>query len=118
MIKKIMCLLLLGMLLAVPAFAQEMSNAELVQELKAMKVKLAALEAELQALKASPMSPDTPMEKAEAHAGGLPERVRKIEEKLAEGPGLGSWADNITLSGLVEVEAGYENMKFAAPGGG
>ena len=50
---------------------------------------------------------------------GLSERVRKIEDKM-KGEGVsGKWAERITLSGAVEVEANYTSMNFnipAAPG--
>ncbi|MBW1715798.1 MAG: hypothetical protein JRJ77_08240, partial [Deltaproteobacteria bacterium] len=44
-------------------------------------------------------------------AQSLPERVRRIEEKMEqkqEGV-LGKWADKITLSGVIEAEAYYED---------
>ncbi len=49
---------------------------------------------------------------------GLPERVRRIEEKMEqkqEGV-LGKWADKITLSGVIEAEAGYEDYDYNDPG--
>lgn len=48
----------------------------------------------------------------------LLERIVKLEEKLKEGTTLGDWAKRISLSGLVEVEAGYENTRFTEPGMG
>ncbi len=107
-------ILCVGLLIAAPVFAEKMSNEELLQELKALKAKVTALEAQLK----DSQAPSTDAEKAHTvqDAGGIPERVRKLEEKVAAAPSLGKWGDNITVSGVVEVEAGFENMKFAAPG--
>jgi len=42
---------------------------------------------------------------------GLPERIRRIEEKMEQKQEglLGKWADKITLSGVIEAEAYYED---------
>lgn len=45
---------------------------------------------------------------------GLADRVRRIEEKL-EDQGLGKWSERFTLSGVIEVEAGYEDLDFRDP---
>ncbi|MCD6526540.1 MAG: hypothetical protein J7K75_06090, partial [Desulfuromonas sp.] len=48
----------------------------------------------------------------------LLERITKLEDQLAEQPDtaiLGSWAERITLSGLVEAEVGYEKIDFDDP---
>lgn len=41
---------------------------------------------------------------------GLSERVKKLEEAMEHKDVLGEWANRITLSGTIEVEASYENM--------
>lgn len=46
---------------------------------------------------------------------GLSERLRRIEDNMGDRDQGGAWADRITLSGVVEVEAGYENMDFGDP---
>ena len=46
---------------------------------------------------------------------GLPERIRRIEEKMEQKGMLGKWADKITLNGLIEAEANYENMDYDSP---
>ena len=45
---------------------------------------------------------------------GLAERVKRIEDDMKGGL-LGDWAKKITLSGVVEVEAGYEDFNFDDP---
>jgi hypothetical protein len=45
---------------------------------------------------------------------GLPERVRKLEEAMGTG-GMSRWLDRIRLSGLIEVEAGYEDIDYDDP---
>ncbi|MEA3466345.1 MAG: LbtU family siderophore porin [Thermodesulfobacteriota bacterium] len=52
----------------------------------------------------------------------LLERITKLEDQLAEQsdksapePLLGSWAERITLSGLIEAEVGYEKIDFDDP---
>ena len=46
---------------------------------------------------------------------GLPERVRRIEEKMEKKSVLGKWFENITLSGAIEVEAGFEKIDYNDP---
>ena len=46
---------------------------------------------------------------------GLPERVLRIEEKMEETSVLGKWFENITLSGAIEVEAGFEKIDYNDP---
>jgi hypothetical protein len=45
---------------------------------------------------------------------GLPERVRKLEEAMGTS-GMSRWLDRISLSGLIEVEAGYEDYDYDDP---
>lgn len=45
---------------------------------------------------------------------GLPERVKKLEEAMATGD-MSRWLDRISLSGLIEVEAGYEDIDYDDP---
>ncbi|MDY7033079.1 MAG: LbtU family siderophore porin [Thermodesulfobacteriota bacterium] len=45
---------------------------------------------------------------------GLADRVRRIEEHMKEDT-LENWADRLTLSGLIEVEVGYEDFNFNNP---
>lgn len=58
-----------------------------------------------------------------AHAGNeavsndeLTERIIRLEEKLKSGGLPEAWRERITLSGVLEVEAGYERMDFAENG--
>lgn len=45
---------------------------------------------------------------------GLSDRIRRIEEKI-DSKNLGRWSDKISLSGVIEVEAGYEDFDFNDP---
>jgi hypothetical protein len=45
---------------------------------------------------------------------GLPERVRKLEEAMGMGD-MGRWLDRISIAGLIEVEAGYEDIDSDDP---
>jgi hypothetical protein len=113
-VTKTVCLLLFCILVFSPAFAQGMTNDELMQELRAMNARIIELEAEVQALKV-PLraSKEKHMVKATGE-NNLADRVRQIEERIGEAPVLGSWTENIKISGLVEVEAGYEDMTLAS----
>ena len=55
-------------------------------------------------------------EKEHYHHGvkSIAERVERIEDEMKGGL-LGDWAKKITLSGAVEVEAGYEDFHFDDP---
>jgi hypothetical protein len=122
--KNLMRGLLAAILLSpMPALAEEMSNAELIQELQAMKARVEKLEAQLA------QTPEAPAQKGE-HQGESPmgvnddddrtrrlldERISQVEEQLKEKPLLGKWAERVTLSGLIEVEASYENLDSEDP---
>ncbi|MCD4688702.1 MAG: LbtU family siderophore porin [Desulfuromonadaceae bacterium] len=45
---------------------------------------------------------------------GLPERVKKLEEAM-DIADMSRWFERISLSGLIEVEAGYENIDYDDP---
>ncbi|RZB37164.1 MAG: hypothetical protein SRB2_01433 [Desulfobacteraceae bacterium Eth-SRB2] len=98
-------------------FCQEMSNRELMQELKALKEKIRILEEKLvnqEKMSTEEISKEAP---TGLEGKGLPERVRRIEEKMEqkqEGV-LAKWADKITLSGVIEAEAYYEDYDYDDP---
>ncbi|MGD8387073.1 MAG: LbtU family siderophore porin [Desulfobacteraceae bacterium] len=108
-----------GFLLPGSALAQEMSNYELMQEIRAMKARVETLEASLQQKNREVKALRQQVaEKSGGTDQGLGERVSRIEEKMEEEEtlhALGEWADRIHLSGAVEVEAAYEDMDFADP---
>ncbi len=114
-IKGMLCFLVCGSLFSFPAFAGEMSNYELMQEIKALKEKTRMLEEKLN--KQEKVSKKEFSEKVltENEGRGLPERVRKLEENMEKKGVLGKWSDKITLSGLIEAEANYENMDYDNP---
>ena len=121
-IKGGLCLLVCGSLFSFPAFAEEMSNYELMQELKALKEKTRMLEEKLDNQEKEEIKKEPAQEGDKFHGGaggklGLPERIRRIEEKMEqkqEGV-LEKWADKITLSGVIEAEAYYEDYDYDNP---
>jgi hypothetical protein len=111
-------------LLMIPSIClcEEMSNHELMQELKVLKEKIRILEEKLLKQEKEKIKKKPEQEGDKFHGGaegqlGLPERIRRIEEKLEqkqEGV-LAKWADKITLSGLIEAEAYYEDYDYDTP---
>ncbi|MBW2575981.1 MAG: hypothetical protein JRC88_10975, partial [Deltaproteobacteria bacterium] len=82
---------------------EEMSNHELMQELKALKNQIRILEEKLnkqEEMSKQEISKEAP---SSLEGQGLPERVRRIEEKMEQKQEglLAKWADKITLSGLI-----------------
>ena len=103
-------------------FCQEMSNHEIMQELKALKEQIKILEEKLDNQEKQEIKKQPEQEGDKFHGGGegqlgLPERIRRIEEKMEQKQEglLGKWADRITLSGVIEVEAKYENYDYDHP---
>jgi len=101
---------------------EEMSNHELMQELKALKEQIKILEEKLVNQGNQEVKKEPEQEGDKFHGGGegqlgLPERIRRIEEKMEQKQEgiLGKWADKITLSGVIEVEANYENYDYDNP---
>ena len=108
-------------LLMIPSICvcEEMSNHELMQELKALKEKIRILEEKLDNRKKEEIKIEPEQEGDKFHGGGegqlgLPERIRRIEKKLEQKQEglLAKWADKITLSGLIEAEAYYEDYDY------
>lgn len=103
--------------------SEEMSNHELMQELKVLKEQIRILEEKLDNQGKEEIKKQPEQEGDKFHGGGegqpgLPERVRRIEEKMEQKQEdvLAKWADKITLSGVIEAEAGYENYDYDDPG--
>ena len=101
---------------------EEMSNHELMQELKSLKEKIRILEEKLDNQEKEGIKIEPEQEGDKFHGGGegqlgLPERVRRIEEKMEQKQEgfLAKWADKITLSGVIEAEAYYEDMDYDDP---
>lgn len=112
LIKGMLCLLVCGFLFSLPAFAEEMSNYQLMEELKALKNKTRMIEEQLnrqEKMSKQVISKEVPTAPEDQ---GLPERVRRIEEKLEQKQEglLAKWADKITLGALMEVGAVYQDV--------
>ncbi len=91
------------------AMSQEISNYELMKEVTRLKVKTDQLEAQI---KGEMPGESGAGEKEHYHSvKSLADRVRRIEGQVKEGV-LGNWADRIELSGLIEIEVGYEDLDF------
>lgn len=122
--KKIMCViisvLLMGVLATSPALSQEMSNEELLKELKLMKEKIKQLESQMQELKAAsvPESEKPSSEVVTQKVGGvkgLEKRVKQLEDAIGHEVVGDKWYDGIQVSGLVEAEASYAKTDFKNP---
>ncbi len=115
-VKIVLCVVVIGGGVSFPAFSEEMSNYELQQKLKMTEERVRRLEAQMGGGTADPA--DEPEDPTEGPIGvkGLDDRIRRIEGVLQEKPFLGKWADRVTFSGLIEVEAGYEHLDAADPG--
>jgi hypothetical protein len=101
---------------------EEMSNHELMQELKLLKEKIRILEEKLLKQEKQEIKKEPEQEGDKFHGGaegqlGLPERIRRVEEKLEQKQErvLAKWADKITLSGLIEAEGYYEDYDYDTP---
>lgn len=110
-----MLVLLCCTLAAIPSSAAELSNEELMQELEAMKKRVQQLEEQLQPTAAADVKQQETGRAAPAESEGLPERIRRIEEQLKEKTLPGKWAERVTLSGLIEAEAGYGKVNYSDP---
>ena len=99
-------------LLAVPAVAQEMSNDELMQELQKTQQRLKELEQKLQDRQAAPASQ---AQASPREMQGISEGVREVEEKLQDTPLLGGLSHRLSISGVIEAEAGYEDRTYNNP---
>jgi hypothetical protein len=115
-IQIMLCIFMGSLLFSSQVFAEEMSNQELMQELKATQKRLELLENLLK------NRVEKPRVKGEQHKGSsvgvksLDDRVRRLEKQSEENPLLGTWAEKITLSGLIEVEGSYEGVDYDDPG--
>jgi hypothetical protein len=103
--------IVLGLFLAVPAMAQDMSNYELMQELKKTQQRLQELEQKLQDRQSPPASQ---AQQGPQDLQDISERVRKVEEKLQDTPLLAG-LERLSISGVIEAEAGYEDIDYDHP---
>jgi hypothetical protein len=116
LVKIILCVFVIAGGVSFPAFSEEMSNYELQQKLKMTEERVKRLESRMGGGTADPTNEADHPTEGPIGVKGLDDRVRRIEEVLQEKPFLGKWADRITFSGLIEVEAGYEHLDAADSG--
>ena len=114
-----LALIIAGLMFPCVSFCEEASNYELMEELKALKEKIKILEEKLNDKEIGKTKEKSAEEGDKFHEGsrgvkGLSDRVRRIEEKM-ESELLEKWSDKITLSGVIEVEAGYEDFDYDDP---
>jgi len=105
-----------SLLFSFQAFAEEMTNHELMQELKATQKRLELLENLLKNRVEKPRVKGEQHKQSSVGVKSLDDRVRRLEKQSEENPLLGTWAEKITLSGLIEVEGSYEDVDYDDPG--
>mgnify|MGYP000916669688 CR=1 FL=1 len=98
-----------------PSSAADVSTAQLMEELEAMKRRVQQLEEQLQRTAAADEAQKDSGRAAAVEEEGLPERIRKIEQQLKEKTLPSTLAKRVTLSGLIEAEAGYEKIRYSDP---
>ncbi len=103
------------LLVSFPAYAGEMSDDEIMRELKETKKRLEQLESMLKARSGETGAFSDIKEESPEGRKSLEDRVQRVEEQLKEKPLLGTWTERITLNGTIEVEAAYEDMDFDDP---
>ena len=102
--------------ISVAAYAEEMSNYELVRELKAMKSRVQQLEQALKERRPGDTQSGTPLEDNRfMRIRSENERVSKELESVGQEQRdmrsvLDDLMDRVTISGVVEVEASYERL--------
>ncbi len=112
----LLCLFMGSLMFSFQAFAEEMSNYELMQELKATQKRVELLENQLQNRVEKPRVKGEQHKQSPVGVKSLGDRVRRLEKQSEENPLLGTWAEKITLSGLIEVEGSYEDVDYDDPG--
>ena len=111
--RKLLGAILLVLLAAPITFAEEMSNQELMEELKAMKARIQELESRLAEAESKIPVQAQAVDPSERRAGGVKsveERMQKLEKAIQRAPEDGRWYERIQISGLVEVEAGHQSV--------
>jgi len=111
---------LMVFLVASPVLSQEMSNDELIRELKLMKEKIKQLESQVKELRAaSTAASEKPSQEVAGQkvggVKGLDERVKRLEDAIGREVVGDKWYDRIQISGLVEAEASYGKTDFKNP---
>jgi hypothetical protein len=111
---KFLCSILLVLLASPMGFAEEVSNQELMKELKAMKARIQELEARLAEAEGKlSTAAATGRDTTDVRAGGvqgLERRIQRIEEAVTRDVEGENWWDRLQIGGLVEVEAGHESV--------
>ena len=108
---------IIALLVCPPAYSEEMSIEELTAELKAMKARIVELETRLAEAEAAAKAP-AETEKTPTKAGGvrsIETRLQKLEDAVTRPVEGDKWYDRVQISGVVEVEAGYEKVSDNDP---
>lgn len=102
-----------GFMLSAPAFGEEMSNYDLMMELKAMKVRMNTLEKELNKKDKKIEDLKTNTEKRIEDITLHPEERLPMKPEAADGDV--KWSDRIEFSGLIEGEFSSEKQTMKNP---
>jgi len=112
------CLLsMLVFVFSLPAAAGAMTEAEILDQLKTLRAEQNRLNEAIGKLeRALGQTDGSASGKSQEQAGkaGLADRVLNLEKKLEKDSGE-KWTDRITLSGVLEVEAGWEKVDYNDP---
>lgn len=114
-IQLIFGLLAINMLICFPAYAGNLTNAAMIQELKAMQAKIQELEARLATAE---QRADVGVQRTPTKTGGvksLETRLQKLEDAVTRPVAGGNWFDRFQIGGLIEFEAGYEKVSNNDP---
>ena len=93
----------------------QVSNQELLEELKALKQRVQELEEQLKgkAPEGREGSADVQYKPIRRESEHVTNQMRDLEKKQGEMKGiLDELAERVTVSGVLEIEAGYENTKY------
>ncbi len=113
----VLCILLI-LLIPVPGVCGEMSTEDILKELQVLKERVDRLEREVRKKDQEIEALRNRQKEETEHyhsVKGLADRVRRIEDSVKKEGVFGKWADRISLSGVVEVEAAYEKMAHDDP---
>ena len=107
--------ILIGLWMPIPGMGQDQPTPEMEKELSNLKVRVQDLEDRFKKAPEKNPIPDAVHKESAIGVKGLADRVRRIEDQIAAKGSIVPWVDRIAFSGLLEVEASYEEMDFDDP---